>query len=116
MATMGKYCKAYYAGSFRQYPGWSATLQHLQKNTDRSGSAGASAPLLPVEDEDILYLQDTYVVTDGIFLDEHVVFDDASDDWRRFCQDTLQFSIPDDVLMADAAGEASGGASSPESD
>jgi hypothetical protein len=46
-------------------------------------------------DGDFLYLQENYVVTDGIFKDENVIFDDVTPAWIAYCQDVLKFEIPD---------------------
>ena len=39
----------------------------------------------------ILYLQDNYVVTDGIYPDRNVVFDALTPAWQQFCRDVLCF-------------------------
>jgi hypothetical protein len=103
MGTMGKYCKAYYSKSFQAFPSWAANLANLRKNTTVDDSGNTPTTLLSLNDDDVLYLQENYAVTDGIFLDEHVVFASASDEWRRFCTDTLQFRVPEDVALAHAS-------------
>ncbi|NJL19903.1 MAG: hypothetical protein HC895_02295 [Leptolyngbyaceae cyanobacterium SM1_3_5] len=75
MATIGKYCKAYLVQQFRQFEQW--------QEGDRS-----------LKEDDILYLQENYVVTDGIFKDENIVFDRVTPEWQNFCQTVLQFEIP----------------------
>ena len=45
-------------------------------------------------DDAFLYLQENYVVTDGIFIDENIIFDDVTSEWFDFCQNTLEFEIP----------------------
>jgi hypothetical protein len=45
-------------------------------------------------DKDHLYLQETYVVTDGVFLDQNIVFDDVTSEWKDFCTHTLKFEVP----------------------
>ncbi|RMF28683.1 MAG: hypothetical protein D6759_15295 [Chloroflexi bacterium] len=75
MAKMGKYCKAYPIERFREYPGWAEKARPVNKGH--------------------LYLQENYVVTEGIFLDEEIVFDDVTPEWIEFCQETLQFRVPD---------------------
>jgi hypothetical protein len=61
-----------------------------------SGEEQQSAePRHELRDDDYLFVQENYVVTDGIFLDEHVIFDAVTPEWREFCERTLQFQIPD---------------------
>jgi hypothetical protein len=42
-------------------------------------------------DADYLYVQRTFTVTDGIFIDENIIFDDVTDAWKDFCQNVLEF-------------------------
>lgn len=42
-------------------------------------------------DSDYLFLQENYVVTDGIFKDQHVIFDAVTPEWISFCNTTLDF-------------------------
>ena len=34
------------------------------------------------------------IVTDGLFIDQNIVFDDVTDEWKAFCQKVLEFEIP----------------------
>lgn len=45
-------------------------------------------------DDYFLYLQENYVVTDGIFKDENIIFDNVTPEWKKFCTHTLLFEIP----------------------
>ena len=75
MGKMGQYCKAYPLAAMRQFAGW-----------HESGD--------PPDNDHIVYLQENYVVTDGIFIDENVIFDEVTDEWIEFCQKTLNFELP----------------------
>ncbi len=75
MATIGKYCKAYLLKQFREYSQWCENNQELTE-------------------EDVLYLQENYIVTNGIYLDENIIFDDVTPEWREFCHQVLNFQIP----------------------
>jgi hypothetical protein len=83
MARMGSYCRAFHARDFAAFDGWRPDPAQLR-------SAGADVRTA-VEDDEILYLQEDFAVTDGIFLDENVVFADAGPAWRAFCTDVLGF-------------------------
>ncbi len=74
MGKVGKYCKAYPIARFREYDGW-PEVGELQRNH--------------------LYLHENYVVTEGIFMDEDVIFDDVTPEWKEFCQEDLGFEVPD---------------------
>jgi hypothetical protein len=96
MAEMGKYCKAYLAKDFRRFDGWTENLDNLRpEEADDPGSEGTEVKRTELKDDDILYLQENYVVTDGIFIDENIIFDDVTDEWKTFCHDELEFEIPE---------------------
>lgn len=105
MAEMGRYCKAYLASDLKKYPGWKPNLENLrQPEAEKPGEEPEKRTAL--DDDDILYIQEDLTVTDGIFLDENVLFQDDSDDWKTFCEETLEFAVPEDVKAIGADEEA----------
>ncbi|MEM7479766.1 MAG: hypothetical protein AAF481_01220 [Acidobacteriota bacterium] len=94
MAEMGKYCKAYLAKQFRAFANWQEKTDDLRKETQVVDGKETEIERSTLEDDDILYLQENYTVTDGIFVDEHIIFDDLTDEWKAFCHDELDFEIP----------------------
>ena len=95
MAEMGKYCKAYLAKHLREYPGWSENKENVRKEKMEVDGREVEVDR-EITDDSILYLQENYVVTDGIFKDEHIIFDKVTDEWKLFCRDRLHFEIPTD--------------------
>lgn len=94
MATMGKYCKAYPITRFREYGGWNEKTENLR--IERKIVEGKEVEnKRELSDEDHLYLQENYVVTDGVFKDENIIFNDVTPEWRDFCTHTLSFEILD---------------------
>jgi len=90
---MGKYCKAYLAQSFRAYPGWKENKENVRK--EKKEVDGKEVEIeRELTDDSILYLQENYIVTDGIFKDMNIIFDDVTDEWKEFCHSTLNFEIP----------------------
>jgi hypothetical protein len=98
---MGRYCKAYPARRFRAYDGWLEDCSHLR------ATAGGEKRTR-IADEDVLYLQENYVVTDGIYMDENVVFSDVTDGWKRFCAGALGFVLPDYARAPEDAAPSAG--------
>ena len=92
MATMGSYCKAYPVGMLREFGGWSEKAQNLRAPGDADAVRGDTSQ--PLGADDHLYVHENLTVTDGIFLDENIIFDEVSPDWVRFCKDVLQFEPP----------------------
>lgn len=96
MAQMGNYCKAYYVRDLAAYPGWQPELAQLRPEVrEEEGGREVEVQRDAVEEEDVLFVQEDFRVTDGIFIDEHVVFTDASPEWRTFCAEVLGFAVPD---------------------
>ncbi len=115
MAEMSKYCKAYYVKRFREYPGWDEHAKKVKK--ERKEEKGEEIEIeRDMTDEDFLYLHDSYIVTDGIFVDEDIIFDQVTDEWKEFCHKTLEFEIPvyEPVKIPEAEGaEGEGGGDQP---
>lgn len=81
MSKMGRYCKAYPIGRFREYQKWAERSEGFRVEKEAS-------------EKSHLYLQENYVVTDGIFMDENIIFDDVTPEWMDFCTGTLKFEVP----------------------
>lgn len=89
MSTLGKYCRAYPLSQLRKFPGWvekTDEARRVQKEID--GEIVEEARTLT--DDDYVYLQMDYTVTDGIFVNENVIFNDVTPEWIEFCQNVLK--------------------------
>jgi len=73
-----RYCKAYPAKVFDQFPSWRPT---------------------PAGDA-VVYLHQDFSVTASMWHGEEVVFDRVSEDWRNYCRDRLGFHVPTDLELA----------------
>jgi hypothetical protein len=93
MATMGKYCKAYLVRDLRTYPHWKERAENVRPSA-REVDGGKPQAIRTLTDDDFLFVQEDYTVTDGIFLNEHVIFDEVTREWQVFCGETLKFEIP----------------------
>jgi hypothetical protein len=115
MAEMGKYCKAYLAKQFREFPGWSEKKENVRKEKKEVDGKEVEVDR-ELNDDSILYLQENYVVTDGIFKDQNIIFDNVTDEWKDYCHGTLAFEIPNyepiNIPTAETAAATSEGGSS----
>lgn len=93
MATMGKYCKAYSILKFRAYKDWSEKAENARREKKQEDGKEVEA-VRELTDNDFLYLQENYVVTDGIFKDENIIFDAVTPEWIDYCKNDLKFEIP----------------------
>lgn len=100
MAQMGKYCKAYPIPRLREFNGWSENAQNTRREKRQIDGSEVEAPR-ELTDDDFLYLQENFTVTDGIFLDENIIFDNVSPEWVEFCKEQLKFEVP--VYQSEAA-------------
>lgn len=103
MAKMGKYCKAYPITRLRAFPGWIEDSQNARKEKSQVDGNEVDRPR-PLTDSDFLYLQENFTVTDGVLLDENVIFDQVTPEWVDFCKTTLNFEVPVYETEESAAG------------
>jgi len=93
MATMGKYCKAYSLKKLRQFSNWTEKAENVR--TEKQEANGEEVEVKrTLTDDDFLYVQENYVVTDGIFKDENIIFDAVTPEWIEYCEQTLKFEVP----------------------
>lgn len=90
MNNLGKYCKAYMIDDLRKFSGWNdiAREDETQAATDEAKTEGET------DLSSVLFVQENYTVTTGIFLNENVVLDKPTPEWIAFCRDTLRFDPP----------------------
>jgi len=72
----------------RKFSGWNESAREDQAVTDEAKTEG------DIDLSNVLFVQDNYTVTAGIFLDENVVLDKPTPEWIEFCHETLKFDAP----------------------
>lgn len=82
MPKVGRYCKAYPVERLREFDGWGEARQ------SRAGDG-------------VLFLQEDFSVTEGVFLDEGIVFDRVTPEWKKFCEEQLGFRVPEHIAGDD---------------
>ena len=107
MATMGKYCKAYLIKNLRQFEQWTENSENTRKEKQEIDGKEVEVKRV-LTDDDFLYLQENYIVTDGIYKDENIIFDNVTPEWKEFCHKTLEFEIPVYEAVQVQATESSG--------
>ena len=90
MRKIGKYCKAYTIAKLREYERWAEKSQNTRKESTIIDGVESDVAR-ELKDNDHLFLQEDFTVTDGIFLDENVVFDQVTPEWVEFCKSKLNF-------------------------
>jgi len=90
MSKMGNYCKAYPISSLRQFSGWRENVENARKEKKQVDGKEVEVTR-QLTDGDFLYLQEDFTVTDGVFIDENVIFDRPTPEWVSFCKNELKF-------------------------
>jgi hypothetical protein len=86
MSTMGKYCKAYPLNMVEEWPEWKSKMKPNVEIAHVNDGDTAT---------DYVFIQENYQVTAGIFIDEDILFDDVTAEWREFCENHLKFQLPE---------------------
>lgn len=86
MADAGRYCKAFYMKSLREFPGWHAAVA-AEPSVDGSKTQEFG-------DEDYVFVHDDFTVTRGIFPGQDLVLAQITPEWKTFCTDVLKFAPP----------------------
>jgi hypothetical protein len=98
---VGQYCKAYPASLLRNYKHWTENSSNVRKEQKvMDGDVVEIGRILT--DDDMLYLQENYVVTDGIFLNENIIFNHVDEEWQEYCDSVLNFEKPSTEKSAKA--------------
>ncbi len=91
--VMGAYCKAYYLKDMRKYKDWTENVENARdEKKEIDGEEIKEKRILT--NESIVYLQENYVVTDDIYKEENILFNNVTDEWESFCKNELNFKIP----------------------
>jgi hypothetical protein len=84
------YCRAYYVRDLAPFPGWAAARALDERSRD-----GETPPALG--DDDVVFVHQDFTVTRSIWRDEQVLLT-PTPEWRAYCEHTLAFQIPEDLL------------------
>jgi hypothetical protein len=101
MSILGKYCRAYQLRRLRQFPGWTEKPENARiQRREVNGEVVEEARKLT--DADYVYLQRNYTVTDSIFIDENIIFNDVTREWIEYCNNELGWSHEIDASENDS--------------
>ena len=88
MTKLGKYCRAFQLSQFRQFAGWSERSENARRVTKEVNGEMVEVAR-ELTDANYVYLHTNFTVTDGIFIDENVIFSDVTPEWVEFCRKVL---------------------------
>ena len=90
MSVIGKYCKPYKLSRLRQFPDRTERSENARRIMKEVNGETVETPR-EFTDDDYVYLHRDFTVTDGIFIDENVIFSDVTPEWSEFCREVLGF-------------------------
>ena len=90
MSTIGKYCRSYPLSLLRQFRGWTERAENARIIRIEVDGETKAVPR-ELTDADYVYLHTNYTVTDGIFIDENILFSNVTPEWIAFCRDVLGY-------------------------
>jgi hypothetical protein len=89
------YCKAYYLRDLRRFPGWSESRINWKSKENNVGDAKGEGEQF--SDESIVFLHQDFTVTQSMWHNENVLFNNVTPEWEQFCASELGFRVPDDI-------------------
>lgn len=107
MTILGKYCKGFPLRQLRQFPGWCEEGQNARTVIVEVDGEMVETPR-ELADGDYVYVQRNFTVTDGIFIDENIIFSNVTPEWIEFCRNVLGFVSDDESTTSDDGGKATG--------
>lgn len=93
MPILGRYSKAFPLGQLRQFSGWTERPENAWR-IRREIDGEIVEEVRALTDEDYVYVHRNFTVTDGIFVDENIIFSDVTSEWIEFCQTVLRLGNP----------------------
>jgi ankyrin repeat protein len=97
-STSRDYARAYLLGELRKFSNW------REEKINRADETGNSHQL---SDDDVVFLQQDFTVTELIWPGENVIFNRTTPEWIDFCTQELQFKVPDDFDLIASTAAAS---------
>lgn len=88
MTILGKFCKAYPLHLLRQFNGWNEKAGNARPIRKEVDGETIEEPR-ELTDSDYVYLHRNFTVTDGIFIDENIIFSDVTPEWIDYCRTVL---------------------------
>jgi hypothetical protein len=90
------YCRAHLLKELRRYSGWSESRINWKDADSYKCDSDADAGEVEFSDDDIVYIHQDYTVTQSMWHDENVLFNEITSDWKEFCKKKLNFKVPSD--------------------
>jgi ankyrin repeat protein len=88
-----KYCRAYYLKDLRTFPEWHESRIDWKEKKE-NGNGGADEGFT---DDRMVFIHQDLTVTESVWHNENVIFNNVNSEWEEFCANSLKFKVPDDL-------------------
>ncbi|MBC8229638.1 ankyrin repeat domain-containing protein [bacterium] len=90
------YCKAYHLKNLRKFPNWfESKVNWKEKKDDKDGFESENQDK-GFSDDDVVFLHQDFTVTQSMWHNENIIFNQVTPEWKEFCINELKFKVPDD--------------------
>jgi uncharacterized protein len=90
-----RYSKAYYLKDLRAYPAWSESRINWKEKSENGQDASGG----DFTDDKIVFIHQDLTVTESVWHNENVIFNNVGSAWEEFCVNSLNFKVPTDLDM-----------------
>ena len=93
-----KYCKAYRLRDFRKFSGWTESkINWKEDKSDTDDGDETETGDKELADDDVVFIHQDFTVTQSMWHNENVIFNDVTPEWKKFCAEVLKFNVPTDL-------------------
>jgi hypothetical protein len=104
-----QHAKAYFLRDLRKFGGWHEERINWKEGVDADPNGDGGQGL---SEDDVVFLHRDLTVSRSIWPDENIIFNQVTPEWRDFCENVLQFKVPDDldlIVQTQQAGQGNFG-------
>ncbi|HKP85134.1 MAG TPA: ankyrin repeat domain-containing protein [Blastocatellia bacterium] len=91
-----KYCKAYHLEEMRKFPAWTEGRINWKQKPDVAAE-GNGQPAEQFDDDKVVFIHQDFTVTESVWHDENIIFNNVDSAWQEFCANELDFKVPTDL-------------------
>lgn len=91
-----QYCKAYHLGDLRKYPLWRENHSSSKSSSNGNGANNGDGGEY-FGDDQVVFIHQDFTVTESVWHNENVIFNNVDPTWEEFCSSSLHFAVPADL-------------------
>jgi len=92
-----KYCKAYHLRDLHKFSGWTDSKINWKEDKDTDEGDKTEGGDKEFSDDNVVFIHQDFTVTQSMYHNENVIYNNITSEWRQFLEDDIQFKVPDDL-------------------